>query len=66
VSEAYLQCLRILDRLRSKRAEPGWVATLEDVFGKLTPEEQEQASGDGWRSWPDLHGAVQLVDSAER
>ena len=65
MSEPYRLYIKIVDALRARRAKPDWVAEddranlalLEDLFGELTPEEQQQANEEGWRSWPDLYDA---------
>lgn len=56
----YPAYLKLIDVLRSRRSEPDWcaeddradLARLEDLFHKLSPEEQERANEEGWRSWP--------------
>lgn len=60
-SAAYLAYNSKVEELRAKRAqltsldEREDLAVLEDLYLCLTPEEQETADEEGWRSWPDLY-----------
>ena len=65
MTETYRLYLRIIDGLRERRSRKEWqpgedrdeLAALEDLFERLTPEEQKLANSEGWRSWPDLYDA---------
>lgn len=61
MTDAYRQYLQVVDELREMRrakvAEPELrplLEILEDLFPKLTDDEQETANTEGWRGWPDL------------
>ena len=55
--------LKLIDALRTRRSGPDWkseddrgdLATLEDLFERLSEDEQRVADAEGWRSWPDLY-----------
>ncbi len=52
-----------VDKLREARRAPSWLperdrplmAFLEDLYAKLTEEEQQRVEAEGWRAWPVEH-----------
>jgi hypothetical protein len=63
MSTAHERYQGLVDVLREARRAPTWAApedreilgALEDLFDRLTPDEQGRVNDEGWRGWPDLY-----------